>query len=81
MNPTDLAQRTYLENRLETLVDSQVDVVYAASAARAYVESLPKRRLCPKEVTRLEQLAIAAERRSANLVRAIAAIGAELAIN
>lgn len=81
MTPTDLAQRTYLENRREDLIDSQVDVVRAAITARAYFEALPKRRICPKELARLEHLALEAERRSANLVRAIAAIGAELAVN
>lgn len=80
MTPTDLAQRTYLENRLEALIDSQVDAVRAAIAARAYFEALPRRRLCPREVARLERLAVEAERRSAKLARAIAAIGAELAV-
>jgi hypothetical protein len=79
MTPTDLAQRTYLEQRREALIDSQVDVVRVAIAARATFEALPKRRLCPKEVARLERLALEAEQRSAHLVRAIAAIGAELA--
>jgi hypothetical protein len=79
VTPTDLAQRTYLESRRETLIDSQMDVVGAAIAARATFEALPKRRLCPKEMARMERLAIEAERRSAHLVRAIAAIGAELA--
>jgi hypothetical protein len=79
VTPTDLAQRTYLEKRCEALIDSQMDVVHAAIAARATFEALPKRRLCPKEVARLERLAIEAEYRSANVTRAIAAIGAELA--
>lgn len=78
MTPTDLAQRTYLENRLEALLDSRMDVVQAALDARARYEALPKRRLCPQEVARLERLALSAERRSADLVRAIAAVGAEL---
>lgn len=81
MTPTDLAQRTYLENRREALIDSQGDVVRAAVAARAYFAALPKQRLCPKEIERLEQKALEAERRSAHLVRAIAAIGAELAMH
>lgn len=78
MTPTDLAQRAYLENRREALLDSRMDVVQAAIAARAQFEALPKGRLCPKEIARLEHLAIEAERRSAHLVRAIAAIGGEL---
>lgn len=80
MTLTDLAQRTYLENRRAALIDSQADVVSAAAAARSYVEALPKRRICPKELARLEHLALEAERRSAHLTRAIAAIGAELAV-
>lgn len=80
MTPTDLAQRTYLENRLEALIESQVDVVRTATTARATFEALPKRRLCPKEVARLEHRAIEAERRSADLLRAIAAISAELVV-
>lgn len=79
MTPTDLAQRTYLEHRRATLIEGQADVVRAAATARAYVESLPKGRLCPKELARLERLAREAERRSANLARAITAIGGELA--
>jgi hypothetical protein len=78
MTPTDLAQRTYLENRLEALTASQPEAMHAATAARAHFDSLPKRRLCPKEVARLERLATEAERRSAHLARAIAAISAEL---
>lgn len=78
MTPIDLAQRTYLENRLEALLDSRMDVVQAAMAARARFEALPKRRICPTELARMENLAIEAERRSAHLVRAIAAVGAEL---
>lgn len=80
VTPTDLAQRTYLENRLEALIESQVDVVRTATTARATFEALPKRRLCPKEVARLEHRAIEAERRSADLLRAIAAISAELVV-
>lgn len=80
MTPVDLVQQTYLENRLETLVDSQMDVVHAAIAARNYFENLPKERLCPKELARLEYRALEAERRSTHLTRAIAAIGAELAL-
>ncbi|PDW04612.1 hypothetical protein [Candidatus Viridilinea mediisalina] len=80
MTPTDVAQQTYLENRLETLVDSQMDVVHAAIAARRYFETLPKQRLCPKEIARLEHCALEAERRSYHLTRAIAAVGAELAL-
>ncbi len=79
MTSTDLAQRTYLENRREALIDSQAGVVHAAVAARTYLEALPKRNLCPKELARLEQLALEAERRSTKLVLAIAALGAELA--
>jgi hypothetical protein len=78
MAPTDLAQRTYLEQRRETLLDSRMDVVQAAIEARIAFEALPKHRLCPKEVARLERRMIAAEQRSANLIRAIAAISAEL---
>jgi hypothetical protein len=78
MTPTDLAQRTYLESRREALIDSRMDVVQAAITARTQFEGLPKHRLCPKEVARLERRAIEAERRSVNLVQAIAAISAEL---
>lgn len=79
MTPTDLAQRTYLERRREALASSQVEATQAAAAARATFEALPRARLCPKEVARLERRAVEAEGRSANLARAIAAIGAELA--
>jgi hypothetical protein len=75
----DLAQQTYLANRCEALIVSQGDVVRAAIAARAHFEALPRQRLCPKEVARLERLVIDAEHRSTNLRRAIAAISAELA--
>jgi hypothetical protein len=81
LTPTDRAQQTYLEHRREALIAGQDDVLQAAITARAYYEALPKRRICPKELARLEGLALEAERRSANLVRAIAAIGAELAVN
>jgi hypothetical protein len=80
LTPTDRAQQTYLEHRREALIADQEDVVQAAITARAYYEALPKRRICPKELARLEGLALEAERRSTNLVRAIAAIGAELAV-
>jgi hypothetical protein len=79
VTPTELAQRTYLENRREALIGRQMDVVHAAIAARATYEALPKWRLCPKEVARLERLAVEAERRSTHLALALAAIGAELA--
>lgn len=81
MTPTDRAQQTYLEQRREALITGRDDVVRAAITARAYYEALPKQRICPKELARLEGLALEAERRSAHLVRAIAAIGAELAMN
>lgn len=79
MTPTDRAQRTYLEQRRAALLASRGDVERAAAAARAHFEALPRQRLCPKEVARLEGLVSAAERRSVNLARAIAAIGAEIA--
>lgn len=78
MTPTDLAQRTYLENRLEALIARQAEAVHAAAAARAHVDGLPKRRLCPHEVARLEGLAAEAEGRSTRLARAITSIAAEL---
>lgn len=80
MNPTDLAQQTYLEYRRAVLIASQEAVVDAAVAARAYFEALPKRRLCPKELARVERLTLEAERQSIQLGLAIAAIGAELAV-
>lgn len=80
MTPTDLAQRTYLEHRREALLDMQAGVTQAALAAREHFEALPKQRLCPQEVARLERVTLEAERRSANLLRAIAAIDAELAV-
>ncbi|HMQ30594.1 MAG TPA: hypothetical protein PKD53_07680 [Chloroflexaceae bacterium] len=80
MTPTDVVQRTYLERRREALLASRGDVVHRAIAARATVEALPTWRLCPKEVARLENLAREAEWRSAHLARALAAIGAELAL-
>lgn len=78
MTPTDLAQRTYLEQRLEALLDSRLNVIQAALQARTTFAALPSHRLCPKEVARLERRVIEAEQRSLHLVRAIAAIGAEL---
>jgi hypothetical protein len=81
MTPTDLAQRTYLEQRLEALLDSRLGVIQAALHARTTFEALPKHRLCPKEVSRMERRAIEAERRSIHLVQAISAISAELKSN
>jgi hypothetical protein len=81
VNPTDHAQQTYLEHRRAVLIASQESVVCAAVTARTYVESLPKRRICPQELARLERLACAAEQRSIQLGLAISAISAELAVH
>jgi hypothetical protein len=78
MNPTDVAQRTYLEQRRATLMARQPAVVRAALTARTHFESLPKARLCPKEVARLERLVLEAEQRHQQLTRAIAVISAEI---
>lgn len=80
MNPTDRAQRCYLESRREVLVASQPEVARAARDARALVDGLPKQRLCPSEIARLERRAHDAEQRSTMLLRAITAIDAELAV-
>ncbi|MFV9504257.1 MAG: hypothetical protein AB4911_06795 [Oscillochloridaceae bacterium umkhey_bin13] len=79
MTPIDRVQQTYLEQRRDMLIASQAEVVYKAVAARTYLNNLPKRNLCPKELARLERLAQEAETHSRNLSVAITALGAELA--
>jgi hypothetical protein len=79
LTPTDRAVQTFLEQRRDTLIASQSDVIHAAIMARAYFDSLARQRLCPKEVARLEALTVAAEQRSDHLMLAITALNAELA--
>ncbi|NJN17224.1 MAG: hypothetical protein HC822_13575 [Oscillochloris sp.] len=78
MASVNTAQRAYLEQRRDVLLEEQEKAAIKAFIVRNQLSSLKQHRICAKELERLAKLAVSTESHSAHLIRAIAAIGSEL---